>query len=1002
MTQRLKLQIEKIGFIDLFEDVNIPINKTLSDIRDLSKRSGGYSTSIEIPGSRNNLELFGHLYDLNITNATFDITKKYRCVLIKDDKQIFNGFLRLESLNRYEGPAGDTIITFNISLYDDISNFFMIIKDKYINPDENVDKKNNIFWDDLTIPKYNYENIISTFENTYEDKFKFILPVQTRGWYETTDFKPAIYAYEYIDRIVSAAGYSWNGSQKVVELYNSTDELTFSVSGGTRYIITRAYDFPEFKAGDKIEISTSLSGNNKVFTINTYANHSLYVDEPVVSETVTSYFHVFGKDFINKEGWNLLNKTTNFDKLLIPYAGSADVLKDSKIYDITAYASYIKRERQLFNIQYQTGSTFNSLTIYNPSGFTFSHQVSDFLKLENETTGDVFYVEITGVTSTASTIQKYKVVLCDSNSIEKTNQYEIGNQNDHHYITSYYQPKFACIFNNIQSIGNPILGETSVYEFKANFRLNFPIETSIYGDRFDLFKSGTYYRDLQPPKSYTTFDYNPMWIDYVNRTNDVKLPYTYYSAVTNGNTVFSINQKINIIKLKNVATEFPDFIMKFDILVYVNNVYKPQYSKFNVYERAVSTQQGYLLDSTVNISAELSVPLATGDVVYFEVTPKYLTTYTKTFYNQFAFAPLSDGSITIKVQGQYQEDDDNVLIKDYIPKKIKQSDFILGLCRLFNLFIDYDDEERILTILPRNEYYSLGNSYDWSHKLDISNKNNVLFFPDLTYKTYVYSYKQDSDNYSKIYNDKVKEIYGQVDVTYDNDFLNGTTTISGLFYSTPIARLGGAANIYDGDCKSPTTITGIKIISADAGNLLSVIDYSNTTNLKILYDGGLVSDVKSVPFTYRFKSTKPLSTGYTYIDTCTIDATDTEPLYYTGFIKYSNQDSNGWYKYPYAGHLYPSPTQPVEDLNYALCDYYFYNDAVISTQSNLFYKHHLKTIQQQNTGKLLKAKVYITPSELNQIKFNDKFYIFDTWWNLNSINYNENNSDIYEVEFISI
>ena len=74
--KRIKIQIERKGFIDLFEDINIPITKLLADIRDLSKRSGGYSTSIEVPGSKNNLQLFGHLYDINITNSTFSLNKK--------------------------------------------------------------------------------------------------------------------------------------------------------------------------------------------------------------------------------------------------------------------------------------------------------------------------------------------------------------------------------------------------------------------------------------------------------------------------------------------------------------------------------------------------------------------------------------------------------------------------------------------------------------------------------------------------------------------------------------------------------------------------------------------------------------------------------------------------------------------------------------------------------------------------------------------------------------
>ena len=236
---RTKLQIERKGYVDLYEDVSIPITKTLADIRDLSQRTGAYSTSIEVPGSKNNMNLFGHLYDMNIQNNSFDLKRKYTCVVIKDDQQIFQGYIKLEGINKYEGPNGDTIITFSINLQDSISNFYGKIKDKYINPSENVSNLNNIYgnnntgintdniwWDDLILEKYNYPHIYNTFTNTYENKWKFFLPSTTKGYYETTDFKPAIYLYEYLDRIISSVGYKWNGSKTINIIEDHTQVIT--------------------------------------------------------------------------------------------------------------------------------------------------------------------------------------------------------------------------------------------------------------------------------------------------------------------------------------------------------------------------------------------------------------------------------------------------------------------------------------------------------------------------------------------------------------------------------------------------------------------------------------------------------------------------------------------------------------------------------------------------------------------------------------------------------
>jgi hypothetical protein len=153
---------------------------------------------------------------------------------------------------------------------------------------------------------------------------------------------------------------------------------------------------------------------------------------------------------------------------------------------------------------------------------------------------------------------------------------------------------------------------------------------------------------------------------------------------------------------------------------------------------------------------------------------------------------------------------------------------------------------------------------------------------------------------------------------------------------------------------------------------------------------------------FRIHSAEALPTGQTYIYTYNIaaDTTNSLPLYHVGFVKYINKDISGKYLYPYIGHL-DYPTQPANDLNYALADYYFYNDTNVVTQNNLFYKHWQRTIRQQANGKLLKAKFHLTPDELNKIKFYDQFYVFDTYWNLNKITYNSL-SDIHEIELISI
>ena len=388
INNRIKLQIERKGFIDLYEDVNIPITKLLADIRDLSSRSGGYSTTIEVPGSKNNLNLFGHLYEINIVNSTFSLKKKYKCMVIKDDIQIFEGYIRMEGINKYEGPDGNTLVSFNISLHDDVGNFFIKIKDKFINPDENIDVTNNIFWDDLIIPRYNYNNIISTFENTVEDKWKFFLPMQTRGYYQTTDFKPCIFAYEYVERIVSSAGYTWNGSK---------------------------------------------DGNG---------------------------------NFVDVDNWNLLNNNTNFDKLVIPYAGSSEIPKSLPFYDVYAGIDVIKYSAASVSVlvYVNTTSTTGNTIGLGGGGYTPKLAIGDKIKVVTSTIYGTFYLEVQSIINDTGIFRDYEVRLCDSSGMILKVQNTIPNGFYSGVVTAYWPNKYYLNPSVFSDAGSILYASQDIYQ----------------------------------------------------------------------------------------------------------------------------------------------------------------------------------------------------------------------------------------------------------------------------------------------------------------------------------------------------------------------------------------------------------------------------------------------------------------------------------------------------------------------------------------------------------
>ena len=153
-----------------------------------------------------------------------------------------------------------------------------------------------------------------------------------------------------------------------------------------------------------------------------------------------------------------------------------------------------------------------------------------------------------------------------------------------------------------------------------------------------------------------------------------------------------------------------------------------------------------------------------------------------------------------------------------LPVKLKQSDFIKSIAQMFNLFIDTDKfNSRNLIIKTRDTYYDDGESKDWTLKIAKDKEKQISFLSDVTSKKYLLTYKQDKDQYNDIYEKQVSEIYGQIEYTFDSDFVKETQRNELIFSPTPMGQ---------------TTF----------GAVVPYISYpAPKLNYRILFDGGVFS-----------------------------------------------------------------------------------------------------------------------------------------------------------------
>lgn len=283
----------------------------------------------------------------------------------------------------------------------------------------------------------------------------------------------------------------------------------------------------------------------------------------------------------------------------------------------------------------------------------------------------------------------------------------------------------------------------------------------------------------------------------------------------------------------------------------------------------------------------------------------------------------------------------------FIPKKIKQSDFLKGLLTMFNLYTEIDDNDpKQINIYRRDDYYDNGVTKDWTNKLVKDEDKDIRFLPELTNKRLVLTYKKDEDIPNKQYLLATNETYGQQEFIFDNEYVKDTKTIETIFSPTPSFNTGFGAIV--------PMINGA----------------SPSSNIRILYDGGQYSCSQYKIINYNDGGIGlPSSTATTV--------------------------------YPFISH-WDKPSGATFDLNFSICDFYYRTDEFNTTNNNLYNLHWKRTVNLINNGKMLKAKFVLNENDISSMKLSDKILVNNSWWNINKIiDYDANSNNPTTVELIS-
>lgn len=294
-----------------------------------------------------------------------------------------------------------------------------------------------------------------------------------------------------------------------------------------------------------------------------------------------------------------------------------------------------------------------------------------------------------------------------------------------------------------------------------------------------------------------------------------------------------------------------------------------------------------------------------------------------------------------------------VTMNDAIPKNIRQIDFVMGIVKLFNLYV-YEDllDSRLIYFTPYIDFYSTDStdSVDWTYKLNRDKAIKIKPMSEINAKKYEFKYKPDSDFYNDLYKKRYSQGYGDYVFDSEFEFSEQTKQFEILFSATPLVGYVGEDKVYS---------TIFKL----SGTTEERVD----SNIRILQ----AKKITGV-------SSWDLLDGVTVLDSLT--------------------------EYGYAGHL-DDPDAPDNDLNFgALRELFFVlaTGDLTKTQFNVYWSAYMAEITDKDS-KLLSAWFKLTAKDILTLDFSKKVFIDGVLFRLNAIkDYNCSEPTDCECELLKI
>ena len=325
----------------------------------------------------------------------------------------------------------------------------------------------------------------------------------------------------------------------------------------------------------------------------------------------------------------------------------------------------------------------------------------------------------------------------------------------------------------------------------------------------------------------------------------------------------------------------------------------------------------------------------------------------------------------------------NIEMGRQFPDDLKALDFLQGIIEKFNLVVEpVPNQKNLLSIEPYNTWADNGTQVDWTNKVDRSTNFEIAHPVIEQPRTILFSDEEDDDYLNQYTIQTYGRVYGQYTYTSDSDLAEGERRIGKVFAATPVTNIPnstkfiiphlctktvGSSEAYRPIAFKPRLLyaNGLQTVENAAAGFSAQGVPNNYGNYFIQDEAGSIIS-SSVWYQVSTLSEIPI-TGSAYD------------------LHYNNNNQGKGAIAPYWSNVVPNGSNFITGSGDAFTEYW---------------ANYINGLYDVDARKLT-CNVYLTPTEIPNIRLNQKVFIDGAYYRINKINgANLSRRDSVEVELI--